>query len=265
MQGSGIAHSRLGGGASLGGALVTNASLATLGLGTLRSRRGKGCRGQHRGQVCFLPTRYGKPRRRGNRDASARAADGATETRSKRNKHHPNEMISASPRGSDARDASIAALIARPPRAKIVAGYVFVASNTHALGAGGVGHDDGLRALRLDGDAGLDLHAGEGGGGGHDSSHFVGVWWRKRRFYGGCKYGPRSAFHPIHTRETPLTRDHLRLKKIVGPMPVPDWLGETGPNHKIRQQFLASGRFEVGCEITLRNQPRLAFFDSFAV
>ena len=118
MQGSGIAHSRLGGGAGLGGALVTNASLATLGLGTLRSRRGKGCRGQHRGQVCFLTTRYGKPRRRGNRDASARAADGATETRSKRNEHHPNEMISASPRGSDARDASIAALIARPPVAK---------------------------------------------------------------------------------------------------------------------------------------------------
>ena len=68
--------------------------------------------------VLLPTTRYGKPRRRGNRDASARAADEATETRSKRNEHHPNDMLSASPRGSDARDASIAALIARPPRAK---------------------------------------------------------------------------------------------------------------------------------------------------
>lgn len=46
--------------------------------------------------------------------------------------------------------------------------------HTYALGAGRVGHDDGLRALGADVDAGLDLHAGEGGGGGHKSSHCVG-------------------------------------------------------------------------------------------
>ena len=42
---------------------------------------------------------------------------------------------------------------------------------TYALGAGSVGHDDGLGAGVLRGDAGLDADAGEGGGS-HGESHF---------------------------------------------------------------------------------------------
>ena len=44
--------------------------------------------------------------------------------------------------------------------------------STHALGAGGVGHDGGLAARVLGGHASLDLDAGERGGGSHESSHF---------------------------------------------------------------------------------------------
>ena len=64
--------------------------------------------------------------------------------------------------------------------------------NTYALGAGSVGHDDGLRALGADVDAGLDLHAGEGGGGGHKSSHCVGSMGCVTEVY-GCKNGDRRA------------------------------------------------------------------------
>ena len=71
--------------------------------------------------------------------------------------------------------------------------------HTYALGAGRVGHDDGLRALGADVDAGLDLHAGEGGGGGHKSSHCVGSMGCVTEVY-GCKNGDRRAPRGIRNR-----------------------------------------------------------------
>ena len=104
-------HSQLGGGASLGGALVTNASLATLGLGTLRVEEWEGVpwsASSRPSGFCFSKIR--ETRRRGNRDASARAGLLGSKTRSKQNARDPNETIRASTRGSDARDAFIDAL-----------------------------------------------------------------------------------------------------------------------------------------------------------
>ena len=64
--------------------------------------------------------------------------------------------------------------------------------NTYSLGASAVGHDDGLRARGAHVDARLDLHAGEGGGGGHESSHFVKSGWYVTEVY-GCGNADRGA------------------------------------------------------------------------
>ena len=115
--------------------------------------------------------------------------------------------------------------------------------STHALGAGGVGHDDGLAAHVLGGHASLDLDAGESGGGSHESSHFD-KWSlvAKSLWFMGAEYGGARVGNPAFSSSQPSSgQDGKDGKRGQAALREPRWANRDWLNRTIQSVSIRAG------------------------